>query len=125
MECSAAAGLPQLRRRLLGAESVAAEALGLLEGFAGSQACARIAGAKILGREVPFSVPSEGAVLVGRIDLLLEEAGTTWVLDYKTGEGDLATKYREQLQAYVEALAKNGISARAGVIAIRTGEWLE
>ena len=108
----------------LDASKVADAAFKMLSKFAETEACRRIAHGKILGREVPFTAPgTDGATLVGRIDLLLEEPGTIWVIDYKTGVEPLEG-YASQMQAYVDALRANGVAARPALVSIRTGEWM-
>lgn len=104
---------------LLGATRDAADrAFSMLDAFADSKECRRIARARIVGREVPFAAPgSDGSMIVGRIDLVIEEDGVTWVLDYKTGRADADT-YAEQMQAYVNALRALGVDARARIVPI-------
>ncbi len=70
---------------------------------------------------------------VQRIDRLVEFQGETWVLDYKTGEADLASgknallaSHRAQLQAYADAITAllPGKPVRAGII-LADGKLLE
>lgn len=72
--------------------------------------------------ELPFV---DGRGQVQRIDRLVEFEQETWVLDYKTGQADLASsdaalaaRHRAQLQAYVEAARSllPGKPVRAGII---------
>jgi ATP-dependent helicase/nuclease subunit A len=108
---------------LEGGATAADDAFSMLFAFADSEACRRLARARIVGREIPFAAPdAEGAMVAGRIDLVAEEAGVLWILDYKTGRAD-SGGYAPQMEAYVRALRALGVEARAAVIQIRSGEW--
>lgn len=100
----------------------------MLNAFISSEAFRRIAAARILGREVPF-VLSRGSQLVsGRIDLLLQEDKTWWIVDYKTGGGeDLIDSYGPQLAAYKEALsqAAGDRPLRTAILHLPTSRWIE
>lgn len=69
----------------------------------------RVRSAKILGREVPVLLKSEGRTWHGIIDLLLEEEDAVRGIDYKTGHrhtADLPAGYQRQRSVYSEALAR-------------------
>ena len=89
-----------------------AEARGILEGFIRSEIFSEIRGAKILGREIPFTIPWEDQVMEGIIDLAYEREGETIVADYKTdlvSESEIperAERYRFQREVYLEAVRR-------------------
>jgi ATP-dependent exoDNAse (exonuclease V) beta subunit len=72
-----------------------------------SELMARVQRAAEVYRELPFAlVLPDGALLEGKLDLLFRE-GHRWVLvDYKTDGKPAPEKYREQMQAYADALLK-------------------
>ncbi|MDD5223969.1 MAG: UvrD-helicase domain-containing protein [bacterium] len=88
------------------------EARSLLEGFIRSDIFSGIRAEKILGKEIPFTIPWEGKVMEGIIDLVYEREGETIVADYKTdsvAEGEIperAEKYRLQREVYLEAVRR-------------------
>ncbi len=89
-----------------------AEARGILEGFIRSEIFSEIRGAKILGREIPFTILWEDQVMEGIIDLAYEREGETIVADYKTdsvSESEIperAERYRFQREVYLEAVRR-------------------
>jgi ATP-dependent helicase/nuclease subunit A len=87
---------------------VASEVLAVLEGFLNSALPAHLAGAEILGREVPilFRDP-DGTIVHGYADLIYRWEGRVYVADYKTdldtGDARAAT-YRAQIDEYARAV---------------------
>ena len=54
-----------------------------------------------------FAVQSAGGLIQGQIDLWsMDEAGTTWIVDYKTGNPQHVEKALDQLKIYSWALQK-------------------
>jgi ATP-dependent helicase/nuclease subunit A len=101
------------------AESVA----DILKPFVRSDAYATLAGATILGREVPFMMPwGDGQVLEGVIDVIYRSGDRVWITDYKTDavtaeEAPVrAERYRTQTSLYAGAAAQSlglpSVSAR-------------
>ena len=87
----------------------------LVANFASSPLAGRIAGAKAVHRERPFSFPLGPTLLTGVVDVLAEEAdGAALVVDYKTDrvEGDVAAlverDYAIQRAAYALAALRAG-----------------
>ena len=82
----------------------------------GSDLMKRAAEAERLMVEPPFTVPVEGGMLDGRLDLVFESGGSWTVVDFKTDDldaGDVParlTAYRPQGAAYAYALDCLGIS---------------
>jgi ATP-dependent exoDNAse (exonuclease V) beta subunit len=101
-------------------EDEAADVARLVEAFAASPLCARIAGARGIRREAPFAFalePAPGSLLVhGVVDVLATEPdGTVLVVDYKTdrvGDADLdeltARDYGTQRLVYALAALRQG-----------------
>jgi len=91
---------------------IRAEAGGILGGFIRSEIFAGIRGAKILGKEIPFTIPWEDKVMEGIIDLIYERDGEIVVADYKTDsvqESEIperAERYRVQREVYLEAVRR-------------------
>jgi hypothetical protein len=101
--------------------------------FFGSPAYAEIAGANILGREVPLLMPWDGQIMEGVIDLVYERNGLLYLADYKTdriAKSELpqgAENYRRQAEIYTAAASQ---SLRRPVAAfklvfLRAGEAVE
>lgn len=67
---------------------------------------ARIKDASRRMQEVPFTARLDGCSLVGRIDLLLQEASGWVVVDYKTGSASDKERYRQQVGIYALAVQK-------------------
>lgn len=77
----------------------------LLQAFLKGADAQEIAAGRILGREVPFSMPlSDGRCIVGVIDIVFEKDGKLHVRDYKTGGEN--RKYETQQGIYVAAMKK-------------------
>ncbi len=80
----------------------------LLAGFVTSELPSRLAGAEILGRELPvLYLDDAGTVVHGYADLVYRLDGRVHVADYKTDAGDpraLAEHYRAQLADYAAAV---------------------
>ncbi len=76
-------------------------------------------------------VPISHGELYGIIDRLVDDGTTLWVLDYKTArDGDdaaLLDRYREQLLAYREGVARlwPGRTVRMGLVLTHTPRYLE
>jgi ATP-dependent helicase/nuclease subunit A len=87
---------------------VAREVQAVLEGFLDSALPARLAGAEILGREVPILFPDpDGTIVHGYADLIYRREGRVYVADYKTDldTGDArAASYRAQIAEYARAV---------------------
>jgi ATP-dependent helicase/nuclease subunit A len=107
-------------------EAVGREARRLLARFFASAGFRRIRGAKLLGREIPFTLRREGRIYAGRLDALLEEQGVLWVLDYKSFAGDLFDRHAPQLEVYRDAVERaTGRPVRAAVVSLADGAWVE
>ncbi|MFH1262453.1 MAG: UvrD-helicase domain-containing protein [Pseudomonadota bacterium] len=93
-----------------GVPDAAAELQMLARNALQSDLFARIARARAVYRETPFSFRKEGTLYEGVIDLIFEEPGGLIVVDYKTdrvSDADLAARveaYAPQLSLYAEAL---------------------
>jgi ATP-dependent exoDNAse (exonuclease V) beta subunit len=106
------------------------EAHGILEKFLASAEYERLSKVKILGREIPFLQPiGNGQMMRGVIDLLYEQEGRPVVADYKTNRlekrpiNDLVEHYRQQGEAYQEAIRKAlGKDARFELVFLREGK---
>jgi ATP-dependent helicase/nuclease subunit A len=90
---------------------VTTEDLGRVLGpFFSSPLYRELAGARILGREVPLIMPWEDAIMEGVIDLIYEHDGRLYVADYKTDAVDAASaraaaeRYRVQGDVYGRAV---------------------
>ena len=86
----------------------------LFEGFLSSEPYKRLQRATVLGREVPFVMPSgEGQIMEGTIDLIYRLNDRIWIGDYKTDDvavGDVQDKadhYRSQAESYSRAVASS------------------
>ena len=78
--------------------SVQSELEDLFENFAASSAYQELKGAEILGREVPFTIPWNGQVMEGVIDIIYRCGDKLYAADYKTDrvrEGDREAKFKE------------------------------
>ncbi|WP_428053542.1 UvrD-helicase domain-containing protein [Candidatus Avelusimicrobium facis] len=111
---------------------LAAPAQEILARFEKSELFARWQKMQRVGVEMPFTLlGAEGELVNGVMDLLLkDEAGTVWVVDYKTDEKTdetAAQKYRPQLQVYQAAAQRMFAPApvRSGIAFLRTGQWVE
>ena len=88
---------------------IGAELEEIFAGFPGSPAYAELAGARILGREVPLLIPWGDQVMEGVIDIVYERSGLLYLADYKTDRtGDVsltqaAERYRQQAEIYCQA----------------------
>ena len=85
----------------------------IFQGFFRSKAYAELAGARILGREVPLLMPWNGQVMEGVIDLLYETNGLLYLADYKTdriAQNELsqgAERFRLQAEIYSQAVKQS------------------
>ncbi len=123
--------LPQESREERGA--IEAELEKIFRGFFRSDAYAELAGARILGREVPLLMPWDGQIMEGVIDLIYERNGLLYLADYKTDsvskenlhEG--VERYRQQAEIYSRA-ARASLRREVAafkVIFLRLGEAVE
>jgi ATP-dependent helicase/nuclease subunit A len=112
---------------------IEAELNDIFQNFFPSKAYAEIAGASILGREVPLLMPWDGQIMEGVIDLIYERSGLLYLADYKTdriAKSELpqgAENYRRQAEIYAAAASQ---SLRRPVAAfklvfLRAGEAVE
>ncbi len=92
-----------------------------------------LAGARVLGREVPLLMPWDDRVMEGVIDLIYEHRGLLYVADYKTDRielkelGTVAGRYRRQAEIYSRAVRqslKREVTAFK-LIFLRLGETVE
>ena len=105
----------------------------IFAGFFPSKAYTELAGARILGREVPLVMPWDGQIMEGVIDLIYEQNGLLYLADYKTDRiapGELhqgAERYRQQAEIYTQAANQSLRREVAAfkVIFLRTGEAIE
>lgn len=75
-----------------------------LKNFARSAEYNKIKESRILGREIPFIMPYEGAVMRGVIDLIYKDGENTVIADFKTGKGGDPGKYGIQAEIYRAAV---------------------
>jgi ATP-dependent exoDNAse (exonuclease V) beta subunit len=93
----------------------------------------RLRAAERLFLEVPFTYVDSGSIVEGRIDALAQESTGLLLVDFKTdrvqagGEGELATRYAQQIQAYANAVrTATGKNVRTAVLLfLRTGAEVE
>ncbi|HYA27363.1 MAG TPA: PD-(D/E)XK nuclease family protein, partial [Acidobacteriota bacterium] len=113
--------------------SIVSELQDILRGFQRSAAYTEIAGARILGREVPLLLPWNGQIMEGVIDLIYEKNGLLYLADYKTDriqKDDLAQAselYRHQAEIYSQA-ARQSLGREVAafkLIFLRLGEAVE
>jgi ATP-dependent helicase/nuclease subunit A len=112
---------------------VEAELEEIFHGFFNSPAHTELAGARILGREVPLLMPWNGQIMEGVIDVIYERDGLLYLADYKTdriAREELkrgAERYRQQAQIYAEAarLSLKREVAAFKLIFLRLGEAVE
>jgi len=108
--CAAARAL--LERRAPGPrwERAEAEAREVLAVFLASAAARELAGAEIVGREVPFAYASGNTVMRGAADLVYRLNGRLVVADFKServeagSAAKIREKYAEQGRAYLKAV---------------------
>jgi ATP-dependent exoDNAse (exonuclease V) beta subunit len=89
------------------AAAAVAEVTRFLRSEAGVRA--RAAGGARVRRERPFLLRLEGVLLRGKIDLLVEPAGSgSWLVDYKSGAyaAERGARYRLQMLLYAEAVER-------------------
>jgi len=113
--------------------SLEAELEKIFRGFFGSKAYRELAGARILGREVPLLMPWNGQIMEGVIDLIYERDGLLYLADYKTdsvSKEDLhegVERYHQQAEIYSRA-ARESLRREVAafkVIFLRLGEAIE
>jgi len=91
----------------------------LFESFLSSEPYTRLQHVTVIGREVPFVMPSgEGQMMEGVIDIIYRLDDRIWIADYKTDDvaaEDVRTRadrYRSQVESYFRAVASSlGLSA--------------
>jgi ATP-dependent helicase/nuclease subunit A len=124
--CSNARAL--LERRAPGPrwEQAEWEAGGVLKIFLASAAARELAGAEILGREVPFAYAEGNSVVRGAVDLVYRLNGRIVAVDFKServeeiSAAKIREKYAEQGRAYVEAIRLGwGASAEFRLLFLR------
>jgi ATP-dependent helicase/nuclease subunit A len=114
-------------------EKIESELQEIFAAFIHSDAYAEIAGARILGREVPLVMPWNGQIMEGVIDLIYERNGLLCLADYKTdriGRNELnqeAERYRLQAEIYSQAVVQSLHRKPTAfkIIFLRLGEAVE
>ena len=105
----------------------------ILDNYFRSKVYGELAGAKILGREVPLIMPWQDQIMEGVIDLIYEKNGLLYLADYKTDRikrNELrigAERYRQQAEIYIEA-ARKGLGRQVAafkLIFLRLGESID
>ncbi|MGZ9143504.1 MAG: PD-(D/E)XK nuclease family protein, partial [Candidatus Binatia bacterium] len=105
----------------------------ILDNYFRSKVYGELAGAKILGREVPLLMPWQDQIMEGVIDLIYEKNGLLYLADYKTDRikrNELrigAERYRQQAEIYIEA-ARKGLGRQVAafkLIFLRLGESID
>jgi ATP-dependent helicase/nuclease subunit A len=105
----------------------------IFKSFFRSKAYAELAGARILGREVPLLMPWNRQIMEGVIDLIYEKNGLLYLADYKTdriGKNELtqgAARYGQQAEIYSQAVRQSlgREPAAFKIIFLRLGEAVE
>jgi ATP-dependent helicase/nuclease subunit A len=113
--------------------SILDELENLFGSFIASTACAELAAARILGREVPLLMPWDGQVMEGVIDVVYERGGLLYLADYKTDRisrdelAGRAARYYQQAEVYTRAAQRSlGRNVTAfKLIFLRLGEAAE
>jgi ATP-dependent helicase/nuclease subunit A len=114
-------------------QAIEADLEDIFAGFFPSKAYTELAGARILGREVPLLMPWNGRIMEGVIDLIYEKHGLLYLADYKTDRvapDELrqgAERYRQQAEIYSQAVKQSlrRDVAAFKVIFLRLGEAVE
>ncbi|HUF41323.1 MAG TPA: UvrD-helicase domain-containing protein [Verrucomicrobiae bacterium] len=114
-------------------DAVGAELETILGNFFDSPAYAELAGARILGREVPLLMPWNGQIMEGVIDLIYERDGLLYLADYKTDRitkdqlAEGAARYSQQGEIYSQAVRQSlgREPAAFKIIFLRLGEAVE
>ncbi len=106
-----ASGLPREFQRDL--PMITGELEAIFERFVHSKIYDELAGARLLGREVPLLMPWGDRVMEGVIDLVYEHRGLLYVADYKTDRIErkelqtAAQRYRRQTEIYSQAVRQS------------------
>ena len=93
--------------------AIHADLTGIFRVFFRSKIYSELAGAKILGREVPLLIPWDHQVMEGVIDLIYEHDGLLYLADYKTDEiateeiTQGAARYHQQAEVYSRAVRES------------------
>jgi ATP-dependent helicase/nuclease subunit A len=114
-------------------QQIEADLQDIFAGFLPSKAYAELAGARILGREVPLLMPWDGQIMEGVIDLIYERNGLLYLADYKTDRVDkknlseAAARYHQQAEIYSQAVRQSlgREPAAFKIIFLRLGEAVE
>jgi len=112
---------------------IESELRNVFQAFFCSKAYAELAGARILGREIPLLMPWSDQVMEGVIDLIYERNGLLYLADYKTDRVDkknlseAAARYHQQAEIYLQAVRQSLGREPAGfkIIFLRLGEAVE
>ncbi len=120
-------------RKFMPDNSLLSELEDLFETFSASPAYEELKTAEILGKEVPFAMPWNGAVMEGVIDIIYRSKDKLYAADYKTdrvSEGDIESKFKEysvSVDIYMNAVRKCMGSEIAGfkLIFIRYGKSIQ
>ena len=112
---------------------IESELRNVFQAFFCSKAYAELAGARILGREIPLLMPWSGQVMEGVIDLIYERNGLLYLADYKTDRVDkknlseAAARYQQQAEIYSQAVRQSlgREPAAFKIIFLRLGEAVE
>jgi ATP-dependent helicase/nuclease subunit A len=112
---------------------IEAELETIFQAFFRSRVYHELAGARILGREVPLLMPWDGQVMEGVIDVIYERGGLLYLADYKTDRieknnlSQAAARYRQQAEIYSQAVRQSlgREPAAFKIIFLRLGEAAE
>ena len=112
---------------------IESELRNVFQAFFCSKAYAELAGARILGREIPLLMPWSDQVMEGVIDLIYERNGLLYLADYKTDRVDkkslseAAARYHQQAEIYSQAVRQSlgREPAAFKIIFLRLGEAVE
>lgn len=78
----------------------------LLTSLGGTELAGALTGARVLARELPFSMERDGEAWQGFIDLVIEKDGEIIVVDWKTDAVRDPERHRAQLELYAEAVRR-------------------
>ena len=105
----------------------------IFDSFSTSAAYDQLKRVTIIGREVPFTIPWEGQVMDGVIDLIFKDGDSIYVADYKTdniSEKDIENKIKDYTlsgKIYMEAVRRCLREKAAGfkLIFLRPGKSID
>ncbi|ACC98836.1 UvrD/REP helicase [Elusimicrobium minutum Pei191] len=100
------------------------EAAEIINNFTVSEVCKKLASMRVLAREMPFTYFEEGKIISGTVDVIVEQEGEIFVLDYKTDKTPDPSKYALQLGAYKRAVKKimGNEGVKSGLVFLRTSQ---